>query len=371
MKTLFETQVFGQKKLRNRIVMAPMTRKQCPDGFPTQEVINYYTRRGNGGVGLIFSEGTFIDHPSSQAYKNQSYKNIPFFFGKEPLKGWEKVVKSVHKTGAAFVPQLWHVGEVRKVESTNSLLSGLGPCNIIKNKKILVKEMNFDDIQEVINSFVRGAKNAKEIGCDGVALHGAHGYLFDQFFWEETNKRDDKFGGSIINRVKFSAMVVKAIRQEVGKDFPIVFRFSQWKMNDYNAKIINDHLELKVFLSKLADAGVDWFDVSTRRFWEPAFKECSKSLVALTKKYSGKHTIAVGSVGLDQPHHSKFYRDNNKIDANVINLNNVEKSLMNKEFDLVAVGRAILSDPEWTNKVKSGDMSTIKPFIRKNLEEYY
>jgi len=107
---LFKPYAFGKTTLRNRIAMAPMTRKRSPSGVPTEEVAGYYRRRGEGGVGLIFSEGVFIDHPSAQAHENHAYENIPHFFGAAALKGWERVLQAVHSTGARFVPQLWHVG---------------------------------------------------------------------------------------------------------------------------------------------------------------------------------------------------------------------------------------------------------------------
>ena len=371
MKTLFDPQLFGNKTSKNRIVMAPMTRKRSPNGIPDSNVVNYYTRRGNGGVGLIFTEGTYIDHPSSSAIESNAYQNIPHFFGNNALKGWEKVRKSVHKTGTLIVPQLWHVGEVRKIISSKINASGIGPRQLIEKNKEVVKHMVTRDFYEVSKSFAIAAKHAKEIGFDGIAIHGAHGYLLDQFFWKEINKRTDQYGNSITNRVRFACDVINEIRNSVGKGFPIVFRFSQWKMSDYEAKIVDNPSDLKIFLSELVNAGVDYFDVSTRRFWLPAFPNNEKSLVSLTRKLSKKPSIAVGSVGLDQPHHSKHFRNKLDIDANVTNLELVIKSLNKDDFDFVAVGRAILSDHEWPQKVKENNFSSIKPFVRKDLENYF
>ena len=371
MKTLFDPQIFGNKTSKNRIVMAPMTRKRSPNGIPDSNVVDYYTRRGNGGVGLIFTEGTYIDHPAAPAIESNSYQNIPHFFGKKALKGWEKVLKSVHKTGALIVPQLWHVGEVRKIISSKDNISGFGPRKIIEENKEVVKRMVSKDFYEVTKSFAKSAKHAKEMGFDGVAIHGAHGYLFDQFFWKQINKRTDQYGNSISNRVRFACDVINEIRNSVGKGFPIVFRFSQWKMNDYEARILESSSDLKIFLSELVNAGVDYFDVSTRRFWSPAFDNSEKSLVSLTRKLSQKPSIAVGSVGLDQPHHSKYFRNKLDIDANVTNLELVVKALNRDDFDFVAVGRAILSDHEWPNKVKENKFNSIKPFLRESLENYF
>ena len=368
---LFHPHSFGSKMLLNRIVMAPMTRKQSPSGIPTKEVAAYYSRRGAGGTGLIFSEGTFIDHPSAQAHEGNAYENIPHFFGRDALQGWQRIITSVHKTGALFVPQLWHVGEVRRLGMANDPeIPGYGPRQILNNGTITVKAMDTKDCEEIANSYARCARRARDMECDGIALHGAHGYLLDQFFWPETNNRTDQFGGSMENRCRFACLVVEKIRQAVGPSFPIVFRFSQWKMTNYDARIAKTPEELKILLKHLVKSGVDWFDVSTRRFWEPAFENDPRSLAAWTRYLSGKPTIAVGSIGLDQPHHSKYFRDKVTIDAKVTNVTNVIEAMSRGDFDLASVGRAILADPEWSEKTRTGKLSDIRPFVRANLANY-
>ena len=368
---LHEPVAFGSRTLRNRIAMAPMTRKRSPDGVPPREVADYYERRGHGGVGLIFSEGTFIDHPSAQAHEGKAYANIPYFFGARALDGWRDVVKRLHSTGAGFVPQLWHVGEVRRLGMpTDPGVPGLGPRRIIQDGRVVVEAMTARDLDAVADSYARGARSARDLGCDGVAVHGAHGYLLDQFFWRETNSRTDAFGGTMENRCRPAVTVIRAMRKACGADFPIVFRFSQWKMTDYHARIAKTPQELETLLGLLVEAGVDWFDVSTRRFWEPAFEGDGKSLAAWTKHFSGKPVIAVGSIGLDQPHHSKFFRDTATIDANVTDLVEVVAALERGDFDVAAVGRALLADPEWAHKVHAGRMADIRPFVRADLETY-
>ncbi len=368
---LFETQRFGAATLRNRIVMAPMTRKRSPAGVPTEKVAAYYRRRGEGGAGLIFSEGAFIDHPSSQAHEGEAYDNIPHFFGREALRGWERVLAEVHRTGALFVPQLWHVGEVRRLGMPDDpAVPGYGPREIVEDGEVVVKSMSERDCEDIAESYARCARTAREMGCGGVALHGAHGYLMDQFFWPESNPRTDEFGGAMANRCRFACLVVEQIRAVVGLEFPIVFRFSQWKMTDYDARIAETPAELKTLLKLLVRAGVDWFDVSTRRFWEPAFPGDPRSLAAWTRHLSGRPAIAVGSIGLDRPHQSKLFRDKVKIDANVADLGPVAEALARRDFDLAAVGRAILADPEWPEKVRTGRTAEIRPFERADLAAY-
>src|SRR5690554_6997155 len=106
-----------------------------------------------------------------------------------------------------------------------------------KYDKLIVHGMTHEDIQDVVRAFAQAAKDAKAIGCDAVELHGAHGYLIDQFFWEGTNQRDDEYGGSMENRGRFAVEIIRAVREAVGPDFPIIFRFSQWKQQDYTARL--------------------------------------------------------------------------------------------------------------------------------------
>ena len=369
---LFEPQPFGPATLRNRIAMAPMTRKRSPGGVPSEEVAAYYRRRGEGGAGLIFSEGAFIDHPSAQAHEGNAYDNIPHFFGRDALRGWERVLAEVRGAGALFVPQLWHVGEVRRLGMADDpAVPGFGPREIVENGKAVVKAMSERDCEEIADSYARCARAAREMGCGGVALHGAHGYLMDQFFWSETNRRSDRYGGGIENRSRLACLVVERIRDAVGPGFPIVFRFSQWKMTDYDARIAESPAELGVLLDRLVAAGVDWFDVSTRRFWEPAFEGDPRSLAAWTRRLSGKPAIAVGSIGLDRPHQSKVFRDKVDIAAQFADVEPVAEALARRDFDLAAVGRAILADPEWPEKVRTGRTAEIRPFERADLATYW
>lgn len=368
---LFEPFELRSATLRNRIAMAPMTRKRSPDGLPTEAVAAYYRRRAEGGFGLIFSEGTFIDHPSAQADDGASYRDIPHFFGRDALSGWERVAGAIREAGAAFMPQLWHVGEVRRLGMPRAPAEpGLGPRAIVEDGRQLVKPMDEADVEAVAQSYARAARAAEDMGCAGVALHGAHGYLMDQFLWPEINARQDGYGGSIEGRSRVARRIVAAIRDAVAPDFPIVFRFSQWKMTDYDARIVNTPDELRTLLRGLGDAGVDAFDVSTRRFWEPAFADSDESLAAWTKRLSGLPTIAVGSIGLDQPHHSKYFREKAQIDAGVADLAPVLTALAAGDFDMVAVGRASLADPNWANKIRAGDTAGIQPFVRADLERY-
>ena len=216
--------------------MAPMTRTQSPDGVPTEEVVAYYRRRAEHGVGLIITEGTTIDHPVAT-----QHPSVPCFHGADALSGWKRVVDAVHGAGGRIFPQLWHVGSARRMGTPpHPEQESVGPSGLVAPGKKKVREMTERDIADVIAAYAKSARFARELGFDGLELHGAHGYLIDQFFWGGTNVREDAWGGSLLARTRFGAEIVRAVRKEVGPDFPIVLRYSQWKLQDYDAKLADD-----------------------------------------------------------------------------------------------------------------------------------
>ena len=360
-KALFEPFRLGTLELPTRVVMAPMTRSFSPGGVPNEKVIEYYRRRAAGGVGLIVTEGTTVGHQASNGYPH-----VPRFFGEDALAGWKKVVDAVHAEGGKIVPQLWHVGSVRRIGTEpDASVPGYGPTGKIKDGVEVVHGMTKQDIADVIAAFAQAAKDAQTIGMDGVEIHGAHGYLIDQFFWEGSNQRDDEYGGSLANRSRFAIELIKAVRAATSPTFPIIFRFSQWKQQDYTARLVTTPEALGEFLQPLSDAGVDIFHCSTRRFWEPEFEGSDLNLAGWTRKLTGKPTITVGSVGLDGEF-MQFMVKTDKV-AQPEKLDALLERLNKQEFDLVAVGRALLVDPDWAVKVRDGREDEILPFSRDAL----
>jgi 2,4-dienoyl-CoA reductase-like NADH-dependent reductase (Old Yellow Enzyme family) len=366
MSNLKQSPIFDQfatsnLSLSNRIVMAPMTRSQSPRNIPTPEVSKYYRRRAEGGAGLIVTECTFIDHPTAN-----SFPNAPAFYGDEALNAWAHVVREVHDAGGKIMPQIWHAGPSRNIGvPPNEDMLSVGPMDVFDGERQVVTVMSHSDIQAVTHAFSRAAADAKKIGFDGVEIHGAHSYLIDQFLWHKSNQRTDEYGGSLENRIRFACQIVESVRDAVGSDFPICFRFSQWKLTDYDARIAYDARELERMLVPLVQAGVDIFHVSTRRFWQPAFPDSDLSLAGWTKKITGKPVIAVGSVGIDEQFSLDIFSKDVRLQAKSIDL--VESKLANGEFDLVAVGRAILADADWPNKIGSGKLDEIIPFTSECL----
>ena len=359
---LFESFSTKSLSLKNKTVMAPMTRAFSPNYIPNAEVAAYYRRRAEGDVGLIITEGTFISHKAANGYEN-----VPAIFGEQALAGWKHVVDEVHAAGGKIAPQLWHVGAVRKPGvGPDKEMPAYSPSGLYKPGASNGVAMSQADIDEVVASFAQAALDAKNIGFDAIEIHGAHGYLVDQFFWEGTNQRDDQYGGSLENRTRFGVEIVKAIRAAVGDDFTIIFRFSQWKQQDYSAKLCQTSEELGIFLGLLSDAGVDIFHASTRRFWIAEFEGSDLNLAGWTKKLTQKPVITVGNVGLD----NDFIGEGNADLSGTSNPTGIDELLVrlnNDEFDLVGIGRALLVDPQWVNKIKTNAINEIKPFNKKSL----
>ncbi|HWA90546.1 MAG TPA: NADH:flavin oxidoreductase [Rhizomicrobium sp.] len=345
--------------LPNRIVMAPMTRSKSPGQIPNDAVAAYYRRRAEGGTGLILTEGTSPEHKSAS-----NDVNVPAFFGEASLKGWANVVKEVKEAGGHIMPQLWHLGVVRHSGSgPYPEEKSMSPSGLSKPDKKVAEPMTDGEIADVIQGFANSARYAKALGFDGVELHGAHGYIIDQFFWEGTNRRDDRLGGSIEKRGNFAAEIARAVRRAVGPDFPILLRFSQWKQQDFAARLALSPDELERFLKPLIDAGVDCFHCSTRRFWEPEFEGSDMNLAGWTKKLSGKPTITVGSVSLN----SDFITSFRNAGAETSGIDRLLEMMARGDFDLVAVGRALIVNPDWPNKVRDGRMDQLKPYTPEAL----
>ncbi|MDH6254414.1 2,4-dienoyl-CoA reductase-like NADH-dependent reductase (Old Yellow Enzyme family) [Chryseobacterium sp. H1D6B] len=350
-ESLFKPFSYKNLQLKNRIVMAPMTRAQSDNGVPTQQITDYYARRAGSDVGLILSEGTVVNRPGSK-----NMQNIPDFYGNEALQGWKNVIDAVHENGGKMGPQIWHVGDTRSSED----------YPLVDMEK--ASTMTLEDIQDTIAQFAASAKSAKDLGFDCLEIHGAHGYLIDQFFWEVTNTRTDEYGGKTIKeRTRFAVDVIKAIRAAVGEDFTIIIRLSQWKQQDYSSRLAATPAEMEDWLLPLKEAGADIFHCSQRRFWEPEFEGSDLNFAGWAKKITGQPTITVGSVGLQGDFMGAFAgQGTEKAD-----LSELTRRLERGDFDLVAVGRALLQDPDWVRKVKEGKLEELLDFSAESMGVLY
>jgi 2,4-dienoyl-CoA reductase-like NADH-dependent reductase (Old Yellow Enzyme family) len=363
---LFQPFRLKSLELANRIVMAPMTRSFAAGGIVGDSHAAYYRRRAEGGVGLILSEGAVIDRPASR-----NDPGVPFFHG-QALEGWRGVIDSVHAAGGAMGPQLWHSGSVKSmtagwepdepVESPSGLTAPGAPRGVA---------MSEEAIADTVAGFAQAAADAKRLGFDTIEVHGAHGYLIDQFFWAGANERTDRYGGATLKqRSRYAAEVIAAIREAVGPDYPIILRVSQWKQQDFSVRLAQTPDAMADWLAPLVEAGVDILHCSQRRFWTPEFPEIDGeeglNFAGWAKKLTGATTISVGSVGLSGDFVNVFQGERSVPTS----LDGLIRRMEREEFDLIAVGRALITDSDWAAKVRRGDHEGMKPFEAAALAEF-
>ncbi|WP_342714982.1 NADH:flavin oxidoreductase [Bacillus paramycoides] len=347
---LFETVKLGSITIDNRVGVAPMTRTSAtPEGVATDEMVNYYAKFARGGFSLIITEGTYLDDAYSQGYFDQ-----PGIINDKQIEGWKKVTDAVHQEDGKIFLQLMHAGALSQ---GNCFVRGtIGPSVVEpKGQQMKVyggngkfpvpKEATKEDIKVVIKGFAEAAKNAREAGFDGVEIHGANGYILDQFSTDYTNNRIDEYGGTTENRVRLLVEVSKAVREAVGEEYPVGIRISQGKINDYFHKWADKEKDAEIIFGQLGQAGLDFIHVTEFEAWQPAFSEdegtsatdsafgTGSTLAALAKKYSKLPVIANGS--LHDPEKAKEI---------------IEKD----ESDVITLGRGALANYDWVNKVKDG-----------------
>ena len=364
--TLFRPFTLRNTEFKNRIAMAPMTRGFSPNGIPGDDVAAYYKRRAEHQVGLILSEGTLIPRRGAS---NEA--NYPLFHTDAALAGWQAVIDGVHKAGGKMAPQIWHVGMVRKPGTGHYPDAPTdSPSGVTHKGKEVMDAPSTAEVEDMINAYIEAAASAIALGFDAIEIHGAHGYLIDQFFWEVMNRRTDRFGGDLLARTQFAAEIIKGIRAKAG-DTPVLLRWSQWKQQDYTARLVTNPADLEKFLRPLVDAGVDMFHCSQRRYWEPEFPEIDGesglNLAGWVKKLSGLPTMSVGSVGLDGDFFGAFVGEGAKTRP----ISDLVARMEKDEFDMIAVGRALLQDPLWVEKVKAGREDELETYNAEAIKRLH
>ncbi len=365
---LFEPLTIRGMTVPNRIVMAPMTRSMAPGGVPTDEIAAYYERRAAADVGLIITEGTTVNRGGAS-----SDANVPNFHEAEALAGWKKVVDAVHGTPGKIAPQLWHVGMMRKPGSgPHPDAISDSPSGRTHTGKQVQEEPTDAEVEKMIMAYADAAGEAAKLGFDCIELHGAHGYLIDEFFWGVMNARSDKYGGDLVNRARFAGEAIAECRKQVGPDVPIILRWSQWKQQDYSARLAETPQELEAFLQVFVDAGVDVLHASQRRWWEAEFPEVDGdeglNLAGWCKKLTGLPSITVGSIGLSSEFIGALVKsEGSKTQPIALAVERLAKG----EFDMLAIGRALLQDPFWAQKVREGRTDDLTDYNAEALATLY
>lgn len=379
---LFSPMKIGNVEIKNRIVMAPMCMGFGQyNGCATETMMDYYEERAKGGVGLIFTEITRINDITGASSFGQLGMSHDY-----QIPALREMADRIHKHNCKIMVELHHPGrqnlglmigtvpicnigsklmgnlytkiltqavipQGKKLQDKHIVPRTVAPskCERSKMSDSVNRELSVNEIKRIICQFIEGAVRVKKAGCDGVELHAAHGYLIQQFLSPNTNKRTDKYGGSLENRMRFLLEIIDGIRSNCGKDFPIVVRLTVDEMYSeigQNGKGYN--LEEGIKMAKiLSDKGIDAIDVSsaaydTFNYWlEPT------TFTPGWRKYLASEVKKVVDIPV--------------IAANLIRSpKQAEMQLEEGTQDFISLGRPLIADPHWPNKVKSGNENLIK-----------
>ena len=334
---LFSREKLGNIDVKNRFIVAPMTRVSAqPEGTPNEEMLNYYVDYALGGFGLIITEGTYIDELHSQGYENQ-----PGIANQIHVEGWRKIVDAVHKQNVPILQQLLHAGAlIQKNRYVSHAISPspiqpvgeMAPRYIGSGKFPIPREIEKNEIKQVIGSYGDAAARSMEAGFDGVEIHGANGYLPDQFLTSYTNHRQDEYGGTLENRLRFHCEVVKEVRKSIGENATLGIRISQTKVNDFEHEWPGKINDAKIIFPKIAESGADYIHISTHKGLVDVF-DSGRNLASLAKEYSGITVIGCGGL-------------HDHIKAQGV--------LEDGDVDFIAIGKGALADASLPNKIFAG-----------------
>jgi 2,4-dienoyl-CoA reductase-like NADH-dependent reductase (Old Yellow Enzyme family) len=356
--TLFSPGELGSLALANRAFVAPMTRASATeDGRATAQMRDYYAGFGRGGWALVETEATYIDLEYSQGYLYQ-----PGIADAAQQEAWREVVEAVHAEGAPIMLQLFHCGAINQ---GNRWVEGSIAPSVVRPKGAQIdryrggkgpfqtpRRISRDEMTEVVQSFADAARRGVEIGFDAIEVHGANGYLPDQFLTAYTNLRDDAYGGPVENRVRYHCDILAAVRAAC-PSVPVGVRISQTKVNDLDYSWPGGADDARTIFTALAATGIDFLHVSAHLGVSPVFGT-TRSLSGLARDFSGLPVIA-----------------NGKLQDPAI----AEQALRAGEGDFVAVAKGALADPAWAAKVRAGaapipfDPGMISPLA--TLDNYY
>ncbi len=340
-------------ELSNRLVVAPMTRiSATPSGLATDAMVRYYRRFARGGFGLIVTEGTYTDQAFSQGYANQ-----PGLSDIGQAKAWRPVVDAIHAAGGKVFAQLMHAGALSQANRFRD--HTIAPSAIRPRGQQLIvyrgvgeyplpRMMSEQDIRAAIAGFAEAAALAIEVaGFDGVEIHGANGYLLDQFLTDYTNLRTDRWGGPIANRVHLIVAAIGAVRHALGARVPIGVRISQGKVNDAFHKWSEAHAGAAVVFNAIAAAGADYIHTTEFEAWRPAFGEQGASLVNAART-NAPGVVVIANGGLHHPQRAT--------------------AALLDGADLIALGRGALSSPDWPLRFARGlELSGFDPALLSPL----
>jgi len=335
--------------VKNRLAVAPMTRiSATEDGRASETMAQYYERFARGGFGAVTTEGIYTDQAFSQGYANQ-----PGMSDDAQAEAWKPVVAGIKTHGALAIAQLMHAGALNQ---GNRFRHGtLAPSAIQpkgeqmtfyhgKGRYAVPSAMTEDQIADAINGFADAAERAITVAqFNAIEIHGANGYLLDQFLTGYTNTRTDRWGGDTPSRLRLILETFKAVRAKLGVQTPLGVRISQGKVNDHQHKWAAGEHDAEIIFGSLGDAGADFIHVTEYAAWQPAFTPGGPSLVQFAKRYAPKAAILANG-----------------------GLHNIEQALAALEdgADIVTIARGALVNPDLPQRLRDGrTLNTFDPAI--------
>jgi 2,4-dienoyl-CoA reductase-like NADH-dependent reductase (Old Yellow Enzyme family) len=283
---------------KNRIGVAPMTRMSAGDtSIPRQDVLDFLVRRAKNGASLVYTEALVTDYESAQGYPGQSR-----ITNQQQIDIWRKVTDQIRQHGAVSIMQLFHCGRMAYdgVNPANRVIapSPLAPQqdNPLTGKKYPTpEEMSLFDIEHVINGFVESAKGAMAAGFDGIEIHGAHGYLINQFLSTYSNQRTDRYGGSMENRFRLAAEILRHVKKVLPDDKLLFFRISNWGIADMDVSLFKDEKEWQSLLALINREEIDALSLSTYDFRGKAFGT-DQTMCRLTRSLTDVPLLICGKI---------------------------------------------------------------------------
>lgn len=335
---LFTPFDIGGVSLSNRTALSPMTRiSATEDGLVTDRNARYYAGFARGGFALIITEGIYPDTEYSQGYLHQPGLATP-----AQAEAWRPVVEAVHAEGSAMFAQLMHAGA--QSQGNRYRQGTVGPSAVAPRGEQLPfyrgigpyptpRPLDVREIADIRRGFADAARHALAAGFDGVEVHGANGYLLDQFLTDYLNQREDAYGGSVENRVRLAAEVVDEVLQAVGSEIAVGVRISQSKVSDYDHRWAGGEEDAEAIFTTLARTGAHFVHTTEYRALQPAFTTSTETLAGLAKKFSGLPVIVNGH--LEDP--------------------KAARSVLESEAaDIVAIGKGALAQRDWPRRVREG-----------------
>ena len=318
--------------LKNRIGVAPMTRMSSSgDSIPRQDVFDFLNRRAENGAAIVYTEAIVTDYESAQGYPGQAR-----ILTQRQIDAWKPVVRAIQKEGSLAIMQIFHCGRMAwpDINPVNRVIapSALTPkqINPMTGESYPVPDiMTQFDIDHVIVGFVETAKGAIEAGFDGIEIHGAHGYLINNFLSSYSNERTDAYGGSVENRFRFAHEVIQAVKKVTPDDRLLAFRISNWGIADMEVSLFKDKDEWQELIKLLSKEPIDAISVSTYQYKDKAFGT-DRNMAQITREVTDLPIMICGQI---------------------YDRKSAEDALANA--DIVLSAKSILLNPNWVEDVRS------------------